>query len=261
MTLLKHELRRGRTALIGWTLGVAAMLLLCILLFGEVAREMESFGALFASLGAFATALGMDKLNIGTISGYYGIECGAVLGLAGGIYAATMGGTALSKEEGGRTAEFLLTHPISRVRVVMEKLAACAVQILIFNVVVCGLSALSLRLMSTGMNWQGYFRLHGAMTVMHLQMMVMCLGISAFLRRGGMGIGIGLTLVLYFFNLFSNMSSSMVALTYMTPFAYADASRVMFNAPDVRLMLYGLLTAAVIFLLGLVHYRLKDIMA
>ncbi len=44
--------------------------------------------------------------------------------------AALTGVLALCKEERGRTAEFLLTHPISRTRVVVEKWLAVTVQLL-----------------------------------------------------------------------------------------------------------------------------------
>jgi ABC-2 type transport system permease protein len=53
-------------------------------------------------------SFGMDKLNFGEFMGYFGIECGNVLGLGGALFAALAGISALAKEEKDRTAEFLL---------------------------------------------------------------------------------------------------------------------------------------------------------
>ena len=67
----------------------------------------------------------MDRLNFGTLIGFYAIECGNVLGLGGAFYAALCAAAILSKEEKERTAEFLLTHPVSRIRIITEKLRFC----------------------------------------------------------------------------------------------------------------------------------------
>ena len=87
-----------------------------------------------------STTFGLDKLQYGSIMGFYGTECGNILGLGGAFYAALTAMGLLAGEEGGHTAEFLLTHPISRLRVCLEKLAALAVLIVGLNLVcfVCG---------------------------------------------------------------------------------------------------------------------------
>lgn len=79
MTLLRHELRQGRTALLIWTAAIGGLLMACVLLFPEMGGEMNEMGEMFSSMGAFTAAFGMDKLNFGSFSGYYAIECGNVL--------------------------------------------------------------------------------------------------------------------------------------------------------------------------------------
>ena len=56
--------------------------------------------------------------------GFYAVECGNILGLGGAFYAALCAATVLSKEEKDKTAEFLLTHPVSRVKIITEKLSS-----------------------------------------------------------------------------------------------------------------------------------------
>ncbi|MGN1083018.1 MAG: ABC transporter permease subunit, partial [Candidatus Avispirillum sp.] len=124
MTVVKHELRQGRTSFIIWTASVALLLAVCVFLFPEMKGQAQDIGDMFSSMGSFTAAFGMDRLNFGTLAGYYAIECGNVLGLGGAFFAAMCAAGILSKEEKDRTAEFLLTHPVSRARIVSEKLAA-----------------------------------------------------------------------------------------------------------------------------------------
>ena len=136
MAILSKELKKGSKSLCIWTLGIGFMLFVCIFLYPEMKTEMEEMNNLFANMGSFTQAFGMDQLNFGTLIGYYGVECGNMMGLMGGLYAAYLGVTMLSKEEKDHTAELLLAHPISRSSVVAQKLAAVVIQIITMNVVV-----------------------------------------------------------------------------------------------------------------------------
>ena len=71
--------------------------------------------------------------------GFYAIECGNVLGLGGAFYAALCAVGILSKEE-RRTAEFLLAHPVSRVKIITEKLIAVLIQIIALNLIIYAIS-------------------------------------------------------------------------------------------------------------------------
>ena len=95
MTVLRHELRQGRTAFFIWTGVIGFLLAVCVFLYPQMKSEMESIGSVFSSMGAFTSAFGMDKLNFGTITGYYAIECGNVLGLGGALFAAITAGALL----------------------------------------------------------------------------------------------------------------------------------------------------------------------
>ena len=139
MTIIKHELRQGKMPFLIWTGSVGFLLTVCIFLFPEMKGEMDKISGMFSSMGSFSAAFGMDRLNFGTLTGYYAIECGNVLGLGGAFYAALCAVGILSKEEKDRTAEFLLTHPVSRVRIITEKLIAVLIQIAIMNLIICQL--------------------------------------------------------------------------------------------------------------------------
>ena len=144
MTLMKHELKQGQTTLLIWTSVIAFMLAACILIYPEMKTQMGDVGSMFAEMGSFSAAFGMDRLNFGEFMGFFGVECGNVLGLGGAFFSALLGISVLAKEEKEQTAEFLLTHPISRRKTVAQKLFSVLLQIIILNIIVIAVTFISI---------------------------------------------------------------------------------------------------------------------
>ena len=87
MTLVRHELRQGRRSFLIWTAAIGFLLVICVFLFPDMKKQMDGVDDLFSSMGSFTAAFGMDRLNFGTFAGFYGVECGNILGLGGAFYA------------------------------------------------------------------------------------------------------------------------------------------------------------------------------
>ena len=260
MTLVKHELRQGRTALLIWTGAIAFLLTICVFLFPEMKGEMEKVGDMFGSMGAFTDAFGMDQLNFGTLIGYYAIECGNVLGLGGAFYAAICATAMLSKEEKDKTAEFLLAHPVGRVSVLTQKLVAVMIQITLMNLVVYLLSVGSMALVGEEVPWKEVNLMHLAYYLLQLELGGICFGVSAFLRKGGLGAGMGIAILLYFANLISNIADSAEFLRYITPFAYCNGADIVSNGRlDILLLGLGVLFTLLGLGCGYWKYCKKDI--
>ena len=260
MILFRHEMKRGRLAFLIWTLGIASMIIVCMVLYPEMKQQMDEVTEMFSNMGGFTAAFGMDQVNFGEVMGFYAVECGNILGLGGAFYAALLGIMALSKEEKEHTAEFLLTHPVSRLQIVVEKWLACIVQLLLMNGIIVAISVASFTAIGEDMEGKAFVILHLAFLVMQLEIMSVCFGISAFIRGSGMGAGIGLATVLYFLNIIRNISEKAEGLKYVTPFAYADASDIVADvAVDEKLLMLGVLYGVIGILAALIYYRKKDI--
>lgn len=260
MTVYIKELKQSFKSLCIWTASIAFMLLICIMLFPEMKNEMDSVSAVFANMGGFTAAFGMDKLSFGELMGFYGIECGNVIGIGGGFFAALVGISALSKEEKERTAEFLLTHPVSRFSVITQKLLSVVTQIVLLNVIVVAVSLCSAAAIGEELEMKEFLLLHTAYLIMQLEIACICFGISAFIRRGSLGIGLGLALALYFMNLVCNISDKAEVLRYFTPYAYAEASNIISEASlDGELIAIGAVFALAGAGIGYLKYIKKDI--
>ena len=262
MTLYINQLKRGAKAWAVWTLSIGFMMLVCVMMFPEMKNEMEGVTAVFANMGGFTAAFGMDKLSFGELMGFYGIECGNILGLGGGFFAALTGISLLANEEKEHTAEFLLTHPVSRGSVLWQKLLSAVTQIVLMNAVIVGISLLSAAIVGESYEMREFWLLHSAYLVLQLEIACICFGISAFIRRGSIGIGLGLSLALYFMNIVCNISEKAEALKYITPYAYAEASNIISESEiDTGLMLIGAAISVVCAAIGFVKYCKKDIAA
>lgn len=105
MTILKHEVRSGLAGCILWSAVTGGLMALCVSMYPSMSGSMDDFSAMFANMGDFSAAFGLDKLEFGSVMGFYGTECGNILGLGGAFYAALTAMGLLAGEEGGHTAE------------------------------------------------------------------------------------------------------------------------------------------------------------
>lgn len=226
MTLVQHELKQSRISLIVWTLSIASLLAVCVFLYPSMKNEMDAVSEMFSSMGSFTAAFGMDKVSFGTLTGFYVVECGNIVGLGGAFFSALCGVSALAKEEKEHTAEFLMTHPVSRWCVVTDKMIAVLLQIVILNVVVYITAVVSVVLIGESIPWKELNLLHLAYLFLQVEIGAVCFGISAFLRRGGMGIGLGIAMLFYFLNLVANITEQADFLKYVTPFGYAEGADI-----------------------------------
>jgi len=241
MTLIKHELKQGWKSFAVWTAAIGFFIVICVFMYPEMKGEMESVSDMFSSMGAFTAAFGMDRLNFGTLIGFYSIECGNILGIGGALFAALIAVVILAKEEKDSTAEFLLTHPVSRNYIVTNKLIAVFLQILIINLIVFGLAISSIAMIGEAIPWKEICLLHLANFLVQIELAGICFGISAFLRRNGLSIGMGVAIIMYFLNIVANISESAEFLKYITPFGYAESADIITDLSlDVKMISLGM---------------------
>ena len=237
------------------------MLAVSLLMYPEMSSQMDQMGDMFSQMGGFSEAFGMTELNFGEFMGYFGVECGNVLGLGGAFFAALAGIAVISKEEKDRTAEFLLTHPVSRTKVLTEKYLSVLVQIIIMNAVVVAVAFLCCAIIGEKPDISSFLLILLSYLILQLQIGSLTFGISAFLKGGALGIGLGLAFVLYFGNIISNLTDSLDFLKYLTPFGYADSAYIINNnAIELKYLLTGIAIAIISVILAYFKYNKKDIL-
>lgn len=260
MTVFFHELKRGRISLLIWSAAIAFMLAICVIIYPEMKSQMGDISAMFADMGSFSEAFGMDKINFGSFTGFFGVECGNVLGLGGAFFAAIIGISALSKEEKEHTAEFLLTHPVSRTAVIAQKLFAVFAQITILNIAVAAITAVSIVAIGEDADVKTVFLLFLSYFILQIEIAAITFGISAFINGNGLGIGLGIAVVFYFLNIIANLTENTEFLKYLTPFGYTEGSDIISSGKiEIKYLSVGLLFTALGITAAFIKYRKKDI--
>ncbi len=260
MTIIRHELRQGRISFLIWTFSISFLLIVCICLFPEMKGEMDGINDVFSSLGSFTEAFGMDKVSFGSFIGFYAVECGNILGLGGAFFASLCAVSILAKEEKEHTAEFLLTHPVPRTHIVTGKLIAVLLQVVLLNLIIYALAAASIALIGESIPWKALTLLHLAYFFLQTELAGICFGISAFLRKGSTGIGLGIAILLYFLSLIANITRQAAFLNDLTPFGYAQGPDIVTSlCLDRTRILTGMLFAVAGIAAGYVRYCKKDI--
>lgn len=261
MTIFLHELRINRLALLIWTAVLSFMLGICVIIYPEMASQMSEMTDIFADMGAFTSAFGMDQLNFGEFSGYFVVECGNVLGLGGAIFAGILGISALAKEERNKTAEFLLVHPITRRRVITEKLLSVYAMIFILNAAIMTITIFCMAAIGEFVSLGTFVLVFLAYVIMQLEIASITFGISAFVKSGAIGIGIGVAFLSYFLNILANLTEEAKILKFITPFGYTDGADIVSdNTIAFKYVVTGVVFSVVAIYLAYFKYEKKDIL-
>ena len=225
-SIYKHELKLSFKSLMIWTLSVGLMGLACILLYKNMEGDMQDMADMFSSMGAFSDAFGMSTLSIATIGGFFATEVGAVHGLGSAMFAALMATVLLSKEEDAHTGEFLYSLPVSRANIVIAKVMALLTELILFTVV-CGLCyAAGFMALGEDIPMEELMIFLGRMLLMNVEISAVALIISACSSKNRIGVGLGLALMFYAYDLVGRVVPDMKDYLFVGPYSYANASEI-----------------------------------
>lgn len=171
----------------------------------------------------------------------------------------------LAGEEQRRTAEFLLTRPISRGAVVASKLLAFLVYLAGVNLAAAGAAAGGLvAFTDSPVDLHAFAVLSGycALATLLFGSLGILLSVALGRARGGPAIGTGIVLGAYFVDAFAKASEKARPLGWVSPFTYADTevTRAGYAMEWPRLA-YFLGLSIVFVAAAWLAYRRKDIHA
>ena len=96
--------------------------------------------------------------------------------------------------------------------------------------------------------------------IMQVEIAGICFGISAFISKSGLGIGIGLAAGMYMLNIVSNISDDAKALKYITAFGYTDGADIIKNESlQAGYLIAGLILMAAGIVAAYIKYSRKDL--
>ncbi|MFA6808663.1 MAG: ABC transporter permease subunit [Eubacteriales bacterium] len=262
MNVFLHELKAHRKSTIIWTLSLAGMIIIFFSLFPAFSKDIEQVKNMMEGFPeAIRSGMGISLNNLGSILGYYAFPFTFIL-LIGAIQAMSLGTSIVSKEIRDNTADFLLTKPITRVKILTAKILSIITSLAITNILYLLVATIIAYSVKNGDFSLNLFIMI-SFSLFLVQLIFMSLGIifSVLLPRIKSVIPISLATVFAFYFLsFLSTNTADDKLQYFTPFKYFDPVHIVETGSyELPFLLITVIVITVSITVSYLIYIRKDI--
>ncbi len=170
-------------------------------------------------------AFGIDPNMWTSILGLYNAYYGFYLVLLMGIYSGTNGANVLSKEERNKTAEFLMTKPITRSQVFITKMmTTLTLLLLIISIQIFAAFIGIIVFGEQGVSWETFFimHFHGFVLLFFFTALGVLLSMLLSPKQNFMGAIVGIVFGSYFLDAISKAVEQVNWLGYISPNHYLN---------------------------------------
>lgn len=232
MNMFLHELKAYRKSTIIWTCSLVVLVVFFLSIYPAFSREAATFKKLLEGFPEpVRKAFGLSVDSMSSILGFYSYLF-LYITLCGAIQAMNLGTSIVSKEVREKTADFLLSKPVTRANIMTSKLLAALTSILITNIVYLAVASTMATIVKTeDYNYKIFFML--SLTLLFVQLMFLALGVivSVVVPKIKSVLPISLGTVFGFFIIGMLASTTGEgAMRYLTPFKYFDTNYIIKNS-------------------------------
>lgn len=264
MNMWLHEIKSYRNATLIWAGTLAGLVLLLMSLYPSFARDADAFREVLESMPeAVMKGIGVQLDSIASLLGFYSYIFLYVV-LAGAIQAMHIGVSILSKESREKTADFLLTKPVTRGAVFGAKVLAALTLLVATNVAYVAAASFIASVVKLESFDYGAFLLV-SLSLLLTQLVFLAIGVAAalLLPRMKTVLPVALGTVFGFFAIsFIGASTGDGKLRYFTPFQYYDRAYIVEHGgyePEFLVMSVVIIAACVIY--AVFKYLKRDVHA
>lgn len=260
MNVFIQELKQYRSSTIVWIIALIAVAALYISIFPSISQSAGVSDIYKNFPEAFKKTFGITENTLSAFSGLYALVLNLVL-LTGAVQAMNLGTGITSKEVRERTADFLLTRPISRVSVMRQKLLTVFLLILVTDLLFMAADwALIQALIDDPFQFRTFLTSTSSLFLVQVFFVSFGFLLGSVLPRIKSVIAVSLPAVFGFYivGLFDTLVGEKIK--YMTPFKFFDVNMLTAGGgyePGILIYLAVLSIAALI--ASFVVYKKKDI--
>lgn len=263
--LFLKEMRINAFSLLIWMLVITFLIGLTMSFYVLFMENESKIAGLLTIVPKVALQFkGISNFNdLLSVLGFYAANNVIYMMVLGSIFAIVLSSNILLKEEYNKTAEYLLTRPVTRNEVFMSKLAVISLNIIILNAVTSLAGFISIELVKNGpFSIMAFVVLSTYTLLLNILFAAIGLFLSTILKRAKpiTTLCIGIVLVFYFIYTLSKLSRGDSLIGYLSPFKFAKVDA---TNPFYTLELWDLVYfAGISLLLTLLSYRIyrrKDI--
>lgn len=263
------ELKLHRTSFIIWCLSIMVLILLDMALYPILMKDdfLKQLSVIFENpfLKGLMSAFGATLDGFFNVLGFYTARNTMFILLLGGFFSILLAGKILSQEEHEKTAEFLLTKPVTRSEVVWSKLAAFLSYLLTLNIIILITGFISIEIFKGDSEYSltAFLAYTFYCFLLMLTFGAVGLFLSLWIKRGRPTINISIGIIIggYFIDAASKITPALDKIGYLSPFKFVDSSVL---NPDYGLiwwrLLYFLGISLLLFILTFIIYKKKDIL-
>ncbi len=263
MNVFAHELKEHKWGLFWWSLGMIFMIYASMTKYSAFAKTVTKPTDLFKLFPKSLLAVfGMSNVDITTALGFFSIIMMYLI-IMGAIHASLLGAGILTEEEIDRTAEFLYAKPISRARIITEKMLAAAINVAILNIVTMVSSVMIVASFNKGESATKGVVLF-IIGLLFVQFIFMALGMAAasVFRRPKLAAPAvtGYLLAAYFISVWMDATDKYQWLKYFTPFKYFAATTIVKEMKlDPVFVILSLAISGIMIGVSYYFYRTRDL--
>ncbi|NLE36366.1 MAG: ABC transporter permease subunit [Bacteroidales bacterium] len=264
-SLLLRELRSNSTSLLVWTAIITFLTTATMSLYGIFLENNVKILAMISILPEGALQFkGVSDINdLFSVLGFYSANNVIYMLVLGSIYSISLSSNILLKEEYGRTAEFLLSWPVTRGQVFFSKLAVVVINILLINLVTAVAGYISLETCKKEpYNVDAFLIMSLYTLLLHFFFAALGLFISVLIKKPKpvTTLSVALVMVLYFVYTISNITPDLSWAGYVSPYKFIDLDVVnpVYRIDLINILYFTLLPFLLIFISLRIYLR-KDI--
>jgi ABC-2 type transport system permease protein len=263
MNIFLHELRTYRKSIIIWACSMAAVAVMYILIFSGMSNDIESFKNVLKSLPEVVRKLlSIYVESISTLQGFYSFVFVYIV-LCGAIQAMNLGVSIVSKEIRDKTADFLMTKPVSREKILTYKLLASFVALVITNTLYLAITLPTTLTVKSPFDMKIFLMI--SVTLFFVQLMFFALGVIVSVIIGKIKSVISISLSTVFGLFIVSMLGSVIgekAIRYISPFKYFDLAYIVkYGAYEISFIVIGSIFIIAAIVASYMIYIKKDIHA
>lgn len=264
MNMFLHELKAYRKSTVVWTLSLILVVGFFMSLYPAISADADQFKKILAGYPVqVRQAFGVSIDHITSLLGFYSYVFSYVV-LCGAIQAMNLGISILSKEVREKTADFLLTKPVTRSEIMTAKLLAAFSSLLITNIIYVAAASLIASLVSKQPFDLDIFLLI-SLTAFYVELMFMCLGVIISVAAAKIKAVLPVSLSIVFGFFIVNMFGSVIgekAIRYLTPFKYYDTSYIINHGTyEGQFVVIEIIFIVITMMASYIIYAKKDIHA
>lgn len=259
--LLRKEFKDNFKSLLIWSGIISSIFLLILIIYPVIISSSTDINEALEGFSLETLAVfNLDIIDLSKYSGWY-ISEGLIFVILGiGIYSAILGSSIVLKEENDKTIEYLATLPISRSKILLNKVVVAIMNIIIITLIVSLVNVIGALLIEDTDALK--ILMISFMTVLSsLVIFFVNLLMSMFFKKTSttLTISVGITFVFYFFDVLTKLSDKLDIFKYITPVTLADTRNLILNNGfNWGYILITVIVCTILLIFSLKQYNKKE---